>query len=73
MSSTESASFTKKRIGLGAHQGIEAVVAKVDMEMLRLARLVTVVVELHIFGRIGTGRFELIATLRISPSSFRFG
>ena len=51
----------KKRIGLGAHQGIEAVVAKVDMEMLRLARLVTVVVELHIFGRIGTGRFELIA------------
>ena len=30
------------------------------MEMLRLARLVAVVVELHIFGRIGTGGFELI-------------
>ena len=28
--------------------------------MLCLARLVAVVVELHIFGRIGTGRFELI-------------
>jgi len=51
----------KKRIGLGAHQGIEAVVAEVDMEMLCLARLVAMVVELHIFGRIGTGRFELIA------------
>ena len=51
----------KKRIGLGAHQRIEAVVAEVDMEMLRLARLVTVVVELHILGRIGTGGFELIA------------
>ena len=50
----------KKRIGLGTHQGIEAVVAEVDMEMLCLARLVAVVVELHIFGRIGTGRFELI-------------
>ena len=50
----------KKRIGLAAHQRIEAVVAEVDMEMLRLARLVTVVVELHIFGRIGTGGFELI-------------
>ena len=51
----------KKRIGLAAHQRIEAVVAEVGMEMLRLARLVTVVVELHIFGRIGTGGFELIA------------
>ena len=30
------------------------------MEMLRLARLVAVVVELHIFGCIGTGGFELI-------------
>ena len=50
----------KKRIGLGTHQGIEAVVAEVDMEMLCLARLVAMVVELHIFGRIGTGRFELI-------------
>ena len=29
--------------------------------MLRLTRLVAVVVELHIFGRIGTGGFELIA------------
>ena len=50
----------KKRIGLATHQRIEAVVAEVNMEMLRLARLVTVVVELHIFGRIGTGGFELI-------------
>ena len=51
----------KKRIGLATHQRIEAVVAEVDMEMLRLARLVAVVVELHILGRIGTGGFELIA------------
>ena len=50
----------KKRIGLAAHQRIEAVVAEVDMEMLRLARLVAVVVELHILGRIGTGGFKLI-------------
>ena len=67
----KSASFTKNGLVLALISASKPSLPKVDMEMLRLARLVAVVVELHIFGRVGTGGFELIAVW--IPSAFSFG